>query len=275
MIEKNYHTHTYRCKHATGDVADYCRRAVAEGLSVLGMSDHAALPDNRWIGVRMAFTELDAYCRAVDDARAAFPDLVVLKAMECEYDDGYAAYFRDELLGRCGMDYLIGAAHWFPHEGDWHGIYGNPMDPAGLRAYTRYVARSMESGLFAFMAHPDLFACSYIEWDEHAIAASREILAAAEALRMPLEINGYGLIKPLIETPDGIRRMYPIDRFWELAAEYDIRVVVNSDAHHVADLIGATDKAFAIAERYGLAFANLDRLEVAYRPPAPEASEKV
>ena len=25
----NFHTHTYRCKHATGDVDDYCRAAPA------------------------------------------------------------------------------------------------------------------------------------------------------------------------------------------------------------------------------------------------------
>ena len=26
-MNANHHTHTYRCKHATGDVDDYCRAA--------------------------------------------------------------------------------------------------------------------------------------------------------------------------------------------------------------------------------------------------------
>ena len=47
-ITKNYHTHTYRCQHASGDVEDYCEAAVEQGLQVLGISDHTALPDDRW-----------------------------------------------------------------------------------------------------------------------------------------------------------------------------------------------------------------------------------
>ena len=68
-VVKNYHTHTWRCKHASGDVDDYCRAAVEQGLSVLGLSDHAALPDDRWPGVRMNFDELSSYCHAIDVAR--------------------------------------------------------------------------------------------------------------------------------------------------------------------------------------------------------------
>ena len=43
----NFHTHTYRCKHAAGDVADYCKAAVGFGMKTLGFSDHSALPDDR------------------------------------------------------------------------------------------------------------------------------------------------------------------------------------------------------------------------------------
>ena len=28
MLQRNYHTHTYRCKHATGDVIDYAKAAI-------------------------------------------------------------------------------------------------------------------------------------------------------------------------------------------------------------------------------------------------------
>ena len=36
----NYHTHTYRCCHAEGDVRDYVEEAVNRGLSILGISVH-------------------------------------------------------------------------------------------------------------------------------------------------------------------------------------------------------------------------------------------
>ena len=61
MLQRNYHTHTYRCKHATGDVIDYAKAAIEADLTTLGMSDHAALPDNRWNNVRMSMLELDDY----------------------------------------------------------------------------------------------------------------------------------------------------------------------------------------------------------------------
>ena len=66
---KNYHTHTFRCGHASGDVDDYCVAAKEHELQVLGMSDHTALPDNRWPRVRMDFSELDDYLGAIDRAR--------------------------------------------------------------------------------------------------------------------------------------------------------------------------------------------------------------
>lgn len=265
MLEKNYHTHLYRCKHATGDVPDYCRAALDSGLSVLGISDHAALPDDRWNEIRMDYSELPDYCDSIDRAREEFPDLVILKSMECEYDHAYDSYYRETLLGELGFDYLIGAAHFFPHRGEYLWVYGGATAAEHLRSYADYVVRSMESGLFAFMAHPDLFGCTYLSWDENTEACSRDILEAAVDLRMPLEINGYGLQKRKVETPQGTRPMYPWDPFWELAAEYDIEAIVNSDAHKPENILGGVEEALSIAERYDLSFADLSPVEVGQR----------
>jgi histidinol-phosphatase (PHP family) len=265
LLNKNYHTHLYRCKHATGDVPDYCRAALDSGLSVLGISDHAALPDDRWPEIRMDYSELPDYCDSIDNARLEFPELVILKSMECEYDDAYDSHYREVLLGELGFDYLIGAAHLFPHDGEYLWVYGGATTGKRLRSYAEYFIRSMESGLFAFMAHPDLFGCTYLSWDANTEACSREILDAAVDIGMPLEINGYGLQKPKVETPEGIRPMYPWNRFWELAAEYDIEVVVNSDAHKPENVVCGMAEALSIAERYGLPLADLSPVEVGQR----------
>ena len=37
----NYHTHTYRCRHANGKIEDYIKRAIACGVTQMGFSDHA------------------------------------------------------------------------------------------------------------------------------------------------------------------------------------------------------------------------------------------
>lgn len=259
-VTRNFHTHTYRCQHATQDVSAYCSEAVDQGLQVLGISDHTALPDNRWSHIRMDISDLDNYCDAVDLAAHEHPQLTVLKGAECEYADEYHQFFEQTLLGEKKFDYLIGAAHFFPMDGEWVGSYGGTNSSRALHAYSHYFIESMRSGLFAFMAHPDLFGNSYLTWDANTIAASREMLEAAVELDMPLEINGYGLRKRKIETPDGIRCMYPWLPFWELAAEYDVTVIANSDAHNPADVTANIAEACAIGERFGLEFTYLDHL---------------
>ncbi len=257
MITEDYHTHTYRCKHADGDVADYCDAAIRKGLTVLGISDHAPLPDNRWPDIRMDMSELSGYCRAVDEARDAYPRLKILKGMECEYDRKYAAYYQDELLGRLKFDYLIGSVHFFLCKEGWRDAFWELKDSNDLRLYARHFIASMESGLFAFMAHPDLFAMGYLNWDSHAKACSAEMLKAAASLNMPLEINAGGLRRPPVAAPEGERPAFPMTPFWELAAEYGIRVFINSDAHRPSDLAEKTDEAYLLATHCGLAFAEL------------------
>lgn len=257
MITKDYHTHTYRCKHADGDVGDYCDAAIRKGLTALGISDHVPLPDNRWSHIRMDKTELSGYCRAVDAARESYPQLKILKGMECDYDGKYAAFYQDELLGRLNFDYLIGSVHFFPCKEGWRDAFWELKDGNDLRLYARHFIAAMESGLFAFMAHPDLFAMGYLNWDSRSKECSAEMLKAAASLNMPLEINTGGLRKTPVLAPDGERAPFPLTPFWELAAEYGIRVFINSDAHRPSDIAEKTDEAYLLAKNCGLAFAEI------------------
>ena len=78
---------------------------------------------------------------------------------------------------------------------------------------------------------------------------------------MPLEINGYGMRKPKITTADGERYGYPWLPFWELASEYKIKVIANSDAHRPQDVSSNIADATAIGDKLGLEFAELSYLE--------------
>jgi histidinol phosphatase-like PHP family hydrolase len=77
----NYHTHTYRCEHASGDCLDYAKVAAAAGLAILGFSDHTPLPDGRWDDMRMSLAQFDEYEAAFAAAQAAFPNMLVGTAM--------------------------------------------------------------------------------------------------------------------------------------------------------------------------------------------------
>ena len=55
--------------------------------------------------------------------------------------------------------------------------------------------------------------------------------------------------------------MYPWLPFWELAREYDIKVIANSDAHRPQDVSSNIAEATQIGQNLGLAFADLSHLE--------------
>ncbi len=255
---KNYHTHTFRCNHAEGDAEDYAKAAVDRGFRVLGFTDHTPLPDDRWPGIRMPYSELPNYVAAVKEAQRKYPELKILLGMECEWLPEYHEFFTAELLGRYQFDYLVLGSHFFPYGGEYLSSHGMVFKAQYLKAYTEHLIRSMEAGIFAFVAHPDLFGLSYKNWDENTKAAAKDILTAAAELKIPLEINGYGLCNKLIETEKGWRVAYPWFEFWQLAAEYDVEVLVNSDAHHPENIAQGLKEGAGLIENLGLTPAKLE-----------------
>jgi len=249
----NYHTHTHFCGHAQGKVCDYAKAAEAQ-CTILGISDHAPQPGGEFSSLHMKMNDIDAYKAEIEEARQVFPRMKILQALECEYIPKYHNYYKDELLGKHGCQYLIGSAHWTPVDGEWlpqSELKGHHI----LQSYARYIITTMESGLFAFIAHPDVFGVGADEWDKNTISCSREILKAAASLNVPLEINGNGMRLPVKQTPDGNRWQYPWRPFWELAAEYNITVICNSDAHDPKDVLANIVDGQKIASEYGLTLA--------------------
>ena len=57
----NYHTHTTRCHHASGNEEDFVLRAIENGLKIFGFSDHVPMPfpDGHQSGFRVRIEELE------------------------------------------------------------------------------------------------------------------------------------------------------------------------------------------------------------------------
>ena len=248
----NLHTHTYRCKHAEGDMPEYAARAVRDGAEMIGFSEHPPLlPEDIWTAFRMEADQLDGYFDTAKKTREMFPGLQILTGFEMDLYPDFKNYYEDTFLHRKEIDYLIGGVHWIQHQGEWIWIQ-EARTASHLRQYFKQILGLLESGLCSFITHPDSFCLGYLKWDENAVSLSRDILSAAAEFKMPLEINGYGLRRPDIDTPDGPRKAYPVDSFWELASAYDVSVVFNSDAHRPEDVMANLDGCSEIAERYGL-----------------------
>lgn len=248
---KNFHTHTFRCKHATGDVLDYIKMARLKNITELGFSDHTPLPDAWWWEVRMGLDELDGYVNAVLDGREQNPQMRILLGLECDYSKKYLSFYQ-EIKDKYPMDYLIGSIHAIPYQGEMLGCFqqGNSFDGTMLKTYGESFVKAMESGMFTFMAHPDLFCLSLDRWNPEALAISTYMLAAAKDLNMPLEINCSGIRKSM--DMGKLEIAYPKREFWELASHFGIKTIVNSDAHSPKELTDNLDAGLFLQKEYQL-----------------------
>ena len=226
LIRGNYHTHTFRCKHAFGDVDDYAKAAIHAGLKVLGISDHSPLPGNKWLEMRMDLRELPNYISTIDEAKKKYAQLTILKGMECEYLEENHSFFKDELLDKYKFDYLVASAHYFPYRGEWASGWVDINGKNELIAYSEYLVQMIKTGLFDFVAHPDMFGASYELWDSNAIACSKYIFEAAKEYNVALEINANGFRKGVVRMRNVKRYMYPLESF--LAACFRIQSTCNS-----------------------------------------------
>ncbi|MCS5421280.1 MULTISPECIES: histidinol-phosphatase [Psychrilyobacter] len=222
MKKTNYHTHHYRCKHAEGEIIDYVNFAIKTGINELGMSCHVPYKDGRLSHDRMEYSDLLKYFQEIDQAKEVFKDFTLLKALECEYFEDSHDYYL-ELKEK--TDYLILGQHYLFKEGG--EIVGSLaiLNKENLYQYRDDLIKGIKSGIFDFLAHPDLFMARYPEWDSHCKIVTEDILASCRKHDMPIEYNANGL---RYDTRD-----YPNNNFWEYVADNyrDIKVIVNSDTH--------------------------------------------
>lgn len=253
----NWHTHNFRCRHARGDFADYARAAIDAGITVLGVSDHCPTPDDRDIGVRMFHSDLLGYIDGFRASRDAVPGVNLHLGVELEHYRDILPAYAEELLSR-GVEYIAGATHFFmSRDGEklsaWNEI-AESEQPRRALEYGDFVVEMIESGIYAFIAHPDLIGCFCDRWLPECEQAARKIAATARDCGIPLEINTSGYNKPLkVDAGTGERRaQYPWEPFWKAVAEEGATVIINSDAHLPESIVQRLDDALALCDRCGI-----------------------
>ena len=235
----NYHTHTWRCQHAQGSEEAYVRRAVDAGYAVLGFADHTPWPYASGFvsGMRMRLDQLDDYLATVRGLREKYAGrLLIPVGLECEAFPQYMGWLAD--LKAQSLDYAILGNHYDgTDEGDHaafsdaSGFYfGRCTRPEHIRRYAERTIAGMATGLFDYVAHPDLFCHTYRQFDAECAAASRDICQAAAALNIPLEYNLLGIQYHTRMQEAGLLG-YPCPQFWEIAATCGCRAIIGFDAH--------------------------------------------
>ena len=94
MFSCNYHTHTKRCGHATGEDEDYVLEAIGQGFRTLGFSDHAMLPDFSEPYKRGDYSLFQGYCDSIDALKKKYKDQIeILLGFEAESFPMYFSYY--------------------------------------------------------------------------------------------------------------------------------------------------------------------------------------
>ena len=228
----NYHSHTTRCMHARGAEEEYVLRAIEAGFDVLGFADHTCWPykSDFVADMRMHISELDNYIATIRGLQAKYADKIRIRCgLECEAFPEFYPWLR-QVKAEKGLDYFILGNHYDTNDENRGPYFGRCETPERVRRYMETTIAGMRTGLFLYLAHPDLFLHRYPVFDETCEEASRAICAAAKELDMPLEYNLLGMKR----NPDSRRRGfigYTSDEFWNIAAETGNRAIIGVDAH--------------------------------------------
>ena len=236
---RNYHTHTWRCQHARGTEEQYVRNAIAAGYAVLGFADHTPWPyqSDFVSGMRMRLDQFADYRQTVLRLREAYAGQIEIPlGLECEAFPEYTPWLRD-LKAEC-LDYILLGNHYdFTDEGDHYAMhpsggfyFGRATRPEEIRRYAERTLDGMRTGLYDYVAHPDLFLHAYPRFDAECRAVSRDLCQAARDLHLPLEYNLLGVMRGPADRARGWLG-YPCGEFWEIAAETGCDAIIGLDAH--------------------------------------------
>jgi len=244
----DYHMHTPLCRHAEGEPSEYAGRAVALGLTEIGFSDHAPMPQDDFDDWRMAAGQLDLYVEKVLCARQQFPQLTIRLALEVDFLPGCEAWVR-QLAARHPWDYFIGSVHYVSDTWD----VDNPNKLAEWdkqdvdQVWTEYLSRlkqSAESGLFQIIGHCDLPKKFGHFPRQDMLPLYRSFLETAARQQVAIELNTAGWRKKC-------REIYPARPILALARELGVKISFGSDAHAPVEVGADFAAALAMAREAG------------------------
>ncbi len=239
-MKHNYHSHTFRCNHAHGTEREYIEMALKNGLQTLGFSDHAPyIFGNDYVSrMRMRTDEITDYYTVLGLLREEYEASAAAgKTAPLDVRIGFEMEYYPDLFDRtleymeksavmlpsgkkAGLEYLILGQHHTKNAFDGTYAGWETGDVNVLSNYVDQAVKGMETGFFTYFAHPDLI--NFTGPEDVFRGYMKDMISAAEALDVPLEINLLGMFE---------EKHYPNRLFWELVADSKCRVVIGCDAH--------------------------------------------
>ena len=237
----NYHSHCSFCD-GRAPLEEFVKEAIRQGFYSYGVSSHAPLPfPTRWT---MEWEQMEAYFDEFKNLRSKYADEIELYVgLEIDYlnEESNPSVARFTELP---LDYRIGSVHLlydaagevvdidcspavFKERVDRH-FNGDVLRV--VRMYFDRLFRMVELGGFDILGHADKMhynaSCYHPglldePWYE---ALMKDYFSLVASRGYLVEIN--------TKAYDSLGTFYPNSRYWELMKEYQIKVLVNSDAHY-------------------------------------------
>ena len=245
----NYHVHTSRCRHATGTDEEYVQKAIAEGIKILGFSDHAPYlyPNGYTSYYKMLPEEAEDYFASLSALREKYKDKIKIYI-------GYEAEFYPELWDKTlefwksthRPEYLLLGQHYLNEEykTDRRIRVFNETDRNDiLSLYVDTVVKAIETEKFTCLAHPDVI--NFVGDEDFYLTEMSRLLEAVRIHNIPIELNTLGLASG---------RHYPNPKFWELASHCGVNAILGCDAHS-PERVGDRDEiinSLRFADKYNI-----------------------
>ncbi len=228
-MKTNYHTHTYRCNHASGNDEDYVKAAIKAGFNEIGFSDHSPWKYTKNVKsrMRMDLVEFDEYYQSISRLKKKYAKQISIKiGLECEYYkenmDWLCKFIKDKKI-----DYIIYGNHFSEQtEKVYFGTHTHINQE--LKNYIDMCIEGLSTNLYSYLAHPDLFMRSYRPFDEYAASESRRLCEYCKENDIALEYNLGSLV---YSYGTGEKSTYPYPEFWKIAAEVGNKAIIGIDAH--------------------------------------------
>lgn len=232
MVPKyNYHTHTKRCGHAANVLdIEYIKAYINNGFNNIGISDH--MPNTKYQLVsersRMDITHFNDYIKSIKKLKKRFKNVNIFIGLECEYSKILGSHLC-ALKDKC--EYLILGQHYIE---DVNPI-GNIEYPL---IYANRVCEALDTGLFDYIAHPDVFLKyrdtikpeDINDYIKNSKDAFKRICKKAKSLDIPLEVN-LSFINNVKIMKDN-EYPYPHSLLFDIACIIGNKCVIGIDAHN-------------------------------------------
>lgn len=258
----NYHSHCSFCD-GRAPLEEFVKEAIRQGFYSYGVSSHAPLPfPTQWT---MEWEQMEAYLDEFNNLRQKYADEIELYVgLEIDYlnEESNPSVARFTELP---LDYRIGSVHLlydaagevvdidcspavFKERVDRH-FNGDVLRV--IRMYFDRLFRMVELGGFDILGHADKmhYNASYYHpglldepWYE---ALMKDYFSLVASRGYLVEIN--------TKAYDSLGTFYPNSRYWELMKEYQIKILVNSDAHYPERINAGRMEALRLLQAKGFA----------------------